>query len=144
MSNKPQKFPKWMNGPDGQGAVFERAEDIPEGWVEHPLVPEVQNEETGTNPETNTDSQTDTTEGQVDTGEPEGTETDEVTEEGGKKSNPREELIKSLNEQKVPELRAMAEEIDIPSEGTKPELIERIANRLEALQASADESEPVQ
>ena len=30
------EFPCWMYGPDGAGQVFERAEDIPEGWADAP------------------------------------------------------------------------------------------------------------
>jgi hypothetical protein len=29
-------FPTWRYGPDGQSAVFQSAEDIPEGWEDHP------------------------------------------------------------------------------------------------------------
>lgn len=29
-------FPAWFYGPDGAAAIFERAEDIPEGWADSP------------------------------------------------------------------------------------------------------------
>jgi hypothetical protein len=29
-------FPAWYYGPEGQSDVFERAEDVPEGWQDHP------------------------------------------------------------------------------------------------------------
>lgn len=29
-------FPRWAYGPGGQAQIFERAEDIPEGWEDHP------------------------------------------------------------------------------------------------------------
>jgi hypothetical protein len=33
-------FPTWLTGPNGERRVFERAEDVPEGWVDglHPSV----------------------------------------------------------------------------------------------------------
>lgn len=30
------EFPSWRFGPDGQKAVFDRAEDVPAGWEDHP------------------------------------------------------------------------------------------------------------
>lgn len=30
------KFPQWAHGPDGQSGVFNSAEEIPAGWVDHP------------------------------------------------------------------------------------------------------------
>jgi hypothetical protein len=27
-------FPTWLTGPNGERRVFERAEDVPEGWVD--------------------------------------------------------------------------------------------------------------
>lgn len=30
------EFPKWFYGPKGAAEVFESAEEVPEGWVEHP------------------------------------------------------------------------------------------------------------
>lgn len=29
-------FPSWRYGPDGASAVFEREEDVPAGWADHP------------------------------------------------------------------------------------------------------------
>jgi hypothetical protein len=29
-------FPAWYYGPEGQQQVFQRAEDVPEGWQDHP------------------------------------------------------------------------------------------------------------
>lgn len=29
-------FPAWFYGPDGAACIFERAEDIPAGWVDSP------------------------------------------------------------------------------------------------------------
>ena len=33
-------FPTWLTGPNGERRVFQRAEDVPEGWVDglHPSV----------------------------------------------------------------------------------------------------------
>lgn len=30
------EFPSWRYGPDGAAEIFERAEDVPAGWVDHP------------------------------------------------------------------------------------------------------------
>lgn len=30
-----QAWPAWMYGPEGRSAVFDRAEDVPDGWVSH-------------------------------------------------------------------------------------------------------------
>lgn len=29
-------WPAWYHGPNGQSEIFDRAEDVPEGWVDHP------------------------------------------------------------------------------------------------------------
>lgn len=29
-------FPSWRYGPDGAQAVFQSADDVPAGWVDHP------------------------------------------------------------------------------------------------------------
>ena len=29
-------WPKWFFGPAGASDIFESAEDVPEGWVDHP------------------------------------------------------------------------------------------------------------
>lgn len=29
-------WPSWRYGPGGQAKVFEREEDVPAGWVDHP------------------------------------------------------------------------------------------------------------
>lgn len=29
-------WPAWFYGPEGQEGVFHKAEDVPEGWVDHP------------------------------------------------------------------------------------------------------------
>ncbi len=29
-------WPAWYYGPDGEGRIFDRAEDVPEGWQDHP------------------------------------------------------------------------------------------------------------
>jgi hypothetical protein len=29
-------WPSWRYGPDGQAEIFERVEDVPEGWLDHP------------------------------------------------------------------------------------------------------------
>lgn len=31
-----QAWPAWYFGPNNQSGVFDRAEDVPEGWVDHP------------------------------------------------------------------------------------------------------------
>lgn len=31
-----ETFPSWRFGPGGKSAVFDRAEDVPEGWADHP------------------------------------------------------------------------------------------------------------
>ncbi len=31
-----QSWPAWRYGPDGVGKTFDRPEDVPEGWTEHP------------------------------------------------------------------------------------------------------------
>ena len=36
MNDKFIEFPKWMYGPDGEAQIFEKEEDIPQGWVDHP------------------------------------------------------------------------------------------------------------
>jgi hypothetical protein len=30
------KWPAWFYGPDGQSAVFESPDEVPEGWEDHP------------------------------------------------------------------------------------------------------------
>lgn len=35
MTYEYQAWPCWCTGPDGEGAVFEREEDVPEGWTHH-------------------------------------------------------------------------------------------------------------
>lgn len=30
------EFPRWYYGPNGAADVFQSAEEVPEGWVEHP------------------------------------------------------------------------------------------------------------
>ncbi len=32
----PQNWPAWWYGPQGQAAVFQRADDVPEGWRDSP------------------------------------------------------------------------------------------------------------
>jgi hypothetical protein len=40
MSEK-ETFPSWRYGPDGAAAVFQSADEVPEGWQDHPsLVPD--------------------------------------------------------------------------------------------------------
>jgi len=34
MSN--ETFPAWRYGPDGGAAIFDKADDVPAGWVDHP------------------------------------------------------------------------------------------------------------
>jgi len=29
-------FPAWYYGPDGESQIFDREEDVPEGWTDHP------------------------------------------------------------------------------------------------------------
>ena len=36
MANKEQQYPCWMYGPDGQGQIFQNAEEVPNGFVDHP------------------------------------------------------------------------------------------------------------
>jgi len=31
-----EEFPSWRYGPDGDARVFQSAEEVPEGWVDHP------------------------------------------------------------------------------------------------------------
>ena len=33
MKNKP-RFPGWRFGPNGEAEIFQRAEDVPEGWTD--------------------------------------------------------------------------------------------------------------
>ena len=35
MSNS--NFPAWMYSPDGDAKIFERDEDVPKGWLDHPI-----------------------------------------------------------------------------------------------------------
>lgn len=37
-----QEWPKWIVGPDGEGRSFDSPEDVPEGWGEAPVEPEVE------------------------------------------------------------------------------------------------------
>ncbi len=30
------KFPSWRYGPDGSAEVFQREDDVPKGWCDHP------------------------------------------------------------------------------------------------------------
>lgn len=30
------EWPRWFFGPAGASKIFESAEDVPEGWVDHP------------------------------------------------------------------------------------------------------------
>jgi hypothetical protein len=32
----PKAWPAWRYGPDGIGKIFERPEDVPKGYVNHP------------------------------------------------------------------------------------------------------------
>ena len=32
----PRFWPSWRYGPGGAAAIFERPEDVPEGWEDHP------------------------------------------------------------------------------------------------------------
>ena len=36
MTDESKDWPSWRYGPDGQEAIFHKAEDVPEGWVDHP------------------------------------------------------------------------------------------------------------
>lgn len=36
-----QSYPAWRFGPDGESQIFERAEDVPEGWSAEPQSQEV-------------------------------------------------------------------------------------------------------
>jgi hypothetical protein len=36
MAEKKQKWPSWRYGPEGQSAVFDAPEEVPEGWEDHP------------------------------------------------------------------------------------------------------------
>jgi hypothetical protein len=29
-------FPSWRYGPDGEAQIFQTADDVPAGWVDHP------------------------------------------------------------------------------------------------------------
>ena len=29
-------YPAWFYGPGGEGQIFQTAEDVPEGWEDHP------------------------------------------------------------------------------------------------------------
>lgn len=32
----PVRYPGWFYGPDGEKAIFNREEDVPDGWKDHP------------------------------------------------------------------------------------------------------------
>ncbi len=34
--SEPIKFPGWFYGPNGEAQIFDREEDVPEGWKDHP------------------------------------------------------------------------------------------------------------
>lgn len=36
MDYEPIKFPGWRYGPNGEAQIFEREEDVPEGWTDNP------------------------------------------------------------------------------------------------------------
>lgn len=48
--NASKDWPRWFYGPDNQSGVFDREEDVPEGWAEHPDA--VGKSEDGGEPET--------------------------------------------------------------------------------------------
>lgn len=33
---KSREWPAWRYGPDGEGKIFEKPEDVPKGWVDSP------------------------------------------------------------------------------------------------------------
>lgn len=36
MIAEPIKFPGWRFGPNGEAQIFEREEDVPDGWTDNP------------------------------------------------------------------------------------------------------------
>lgn len=31
-----EEFPRWFYGPNGEADVFQSADEVPEGWLDHP------------------------------------------------------------------------------------------------------------
>ena len=107
------EFPKFMFGPDGKGKIFKSADQIPAGWVESKgdlkSAPAV-TQETKKSPKI--------------------TPLAPPSEE----KLSREEMIAHLDSKKITELWSMAKELGVDKKGKKPELIERLVEKLESAQ----------
>lgn len=110
------EYPKYMFGPNGKGKIFNSPEEIPAGWVDSlqklqaaPQIPNV-----------------------VAKGPAKTTKT--VQEDVSMSDLSNEEMYAYLDSMKIHELWAMAKQIGVDKAGKKPEVIERIIEKLQAAQ----------
>jgi len=119
------EYPKFMFGPNGESKIFDRPEDIPEGWSDSPHGPF----------------------GVPDVEKPDAEKEKPVSKpvsKGSKKavnaSNDKEEdvsiedMFEHLKTRGMPELWKMAKDLKIDKSGKKLELIERIVAELQSAQ----------
>lgn len=108
------EYPKYMFGPNGEARVFERPEDIPEGWRE------TINEVADKKPASKSVSK--------------GSKQAKVVSFDEESEISTEDMFEHLKSKGMSELWKMAKELGIDKSGKKPELIERIVAKLQSVQ----------
>lgn len=152
-----KEFPRWYYGPDGQSRIFQRGEEVPEGWEDHPskvakVIEEVEvvdpkAREVGTEPKVGkggrksdkkdepktpkAKEEAKTDEGKLDEGKvsDEAASTEEVPE-----FMTKAQIYDSCMVKDMPELWAIAKDLKIDHSGKKHELADRIAETMFGLQ----------
>ena len=110
------EYPKYMFGPNGKGKIFNSPEEVPAGWVDS--LQKLQEA-----PRTPAD---------VVSAPAKVTKT--VSDDVPMSDLSKEEMFAYLDSKKIHELWAMAKQIGVDKAGKKPEVIERIIEKLQAAQ----------
>lgn len=145
-------WPAWRYGPNEASQIFDREEDVPEGWVDHPRKleeaapkkeskkPEVKkkDEKKELKPAEKVEEPKKDQEPQ-DPKKEDGEGDGEPVKEGESEEKPLslEEIKANLNTKQMGELWKMATELELAKDGKKPELVDRIAQKL--FEASSNE-----
>jgi len=167
-----QSFPSWRYGPNGEAKIFEREEDIPEGWVDHPSKLQESTEEpkveeapqSQPNPETvDSEPQLEPEPVTAEVAEPQepvapqvenpdqpAASEDSTSVQGGvpevAPSEPEsieplslDEIKADLEQKPMNDLYKIAGDLGLEKAGKKPELIDRIAQKLHEESTSSPE-----
>lgn len=158
-----KEFPRWYYGPDGQSKIFERGEEVPEGWEDHPSkVKEPKVGDGGQKSKSEAKRVAEqgkkTPKAKEEAKVVEGKISDEAASddnsrgssepEAAKVGEPeapltKEQIYESLLLKEMPELWGIAKELGIDHKGKKPELANRIAENFYAAQEVNEAEKPL-